>query len=67
MNGLNYGETKHVHGELDAIFTSAFMTTMVKNPNKTISTAWKPAFEGILNAYLKTAHRIYSKRENTLR
>ena len=51
MNGLNYGETKHVHGELDAL-TSAFMTTMVKNPNKTISTAWKPAFEGILNAYL---------------
>ncbi|MBP1664819.1 MAG: peptidase papain, partial [Bacteroidetes bacterium] len=51
MNGLNYGETKHNHGELDAL-TSAFMTTMVKNPNKTISTAWKPAFEGILNAYL---------------
>ena len=51
MNGLNYGETKHNHGELDAL-TGAFMTTMVKNPNKKISSAWKPAFEGILNAYL---------------
>ena len=51
MNGLNYGETKHVHGELDAL-TSAFMTALLKNPNKSISTAWQPAFEGILNAYL---------------
>ena len=46
MNGLNYGETKHVHGELDAL-TSAFMNTMLKNPNKSISTAWQPAFEAL--------------------
>lgn len=51
MNGLNYGETKHVHGELDAL-TGAFMSTLLKNPNKSLSTAWQPAFEGILNAYL---------------
>jgi len=51
MNGLNYGEDKHKHGELDAI-TKSFVENIVKNPNKTISTAWKTAFEGILDAYL---------------
>lgn len=51
MNGLKYGEDKHRHGELDAL-TEAFVKTLIKNPNKKLSTAWKPAFDGILNAYL---------------
>lgn len=51
MNGLNYGEEKHKHGELDAL-TDAYVKVMVKNPNKKLSTAWKTGFVGILNAYL---------------
>lgn len=51
MTGLNYGEEKHKHGELDAL-TDAYVKVMVKNPNKKLSTAWKAGFDGILNAYL---------------
>ena len=49
--GLNYGEKKHVHGEMDQAL-SAFVKTIAKNPNGKISTAWKPAVSGILDAYL---------------
>lgn len=53
MNGLNYGEDKHRHGELDAL-TRAYVDVIVKNPNKKLSTAWQNGFKGILNAYLGT-------------
>jgi bleomycin hydrolase len=49
--GLNYGEDKHVHGELDGILLS--MLNVVKSkPNKKISTAWQRAYDGVLDAYL---------------
>jgi len=51
MNGYNYGEDKHRHGELDAL-TRAYVDVIVKNPNKRLSTAWKAGFDGILDAYL---------------
>lgn len=51
MNGLNYGEEKHNHGELDAL-TAAYVKVIVSNPNKKLSTAWKTGFDGILDAYL---------------
>jgi aminopeptidase C len=51
MNGYNYGEDKHRHGELDAL-TKAYVNVIVSNPNKKLSTAWKAGFEGILDAYL---------------
>jgi len=51
MTGLNYGEDKHKHGELDAL-TKSYVTVIVSNPNKKLSTAWKTGFEGILDAYL---------------
>lgn len=51
MTGLNYGETRHIHGELDAL-TEAYAKVMTKNPNRKLSTAWKNGFEGILKAYL---------------
>ena len=51
MNGLNYGEDSHRHGELDAL-TEAYVKTVVRNPNKKLSTAWKAGFDGILDAYL---------------
>ncbi|HAQ65761.1 MAG TPA: aminopeptidase [Bacteroidales bacterium] len=51
--GLNYGENKHIHGELDEA-SKAFLDVVVKNPNHKVSTAWRPAFEAILDAYLGT-------------
>ena len=51
MTGLNYGEEKHKHGELDAL-TEAYVKVVVTNPNKKLSTAWKLGFDGILDAYL---------------
>lgn len=51
MSGLNYGEDKHRHGELDAL-TAAYVKVIVSNPNKKLSTAWKSGFEGVLDAYL---------------
>jgi aminopeptidase C len=51
MTGLNYGEEKHKHGELDAL-TEAYVKVIVANPNKKLSTAWKVGFDGILDAYL---------------
>ena len=46
--GLNYGVEKHNHGELDAIL-EAFMKSIITQ--KTISPAWKTAFNGLLDAY----------------
>ena len=51
MTGLNYGEEKHKHGELDAL-TKSYVSVIVSNPNKKLSTAWKNGFDGILDAYL---------------
>ncbi|MCB8998840.1 MAG: aminopeptidase [Bacteroidales bacterium] len=48
--GLNYGTDKHVHGESDAVL-KAYVDAVVKNPNKELSTAWLPGFNGILDAY----------------
>ncbi len=51
QNGTNYGTDLPVHGELDAA-TLAFVEAIAKNPNRTLSTAWKTAFKGIVDAYL---------------
>jgi len=48
--GLNYGKDKHVHGESDAVL-KGYMDAVIKNENKELSTAWLPAFHGILDAY----------------
>lgn len=49
--GLNYGTDLHRHGELDAVLT-AYVNAVVKNPNRTLTTAWKEGINGILDAYL---------------
>ncbi len=49
--GLNYGEDKHVHGELFAV-TRGYVDAIIKNPNRKLTTAWKNGFNGILDAYL---------------
>lgn len=46
--GLNYGLDKHNHAELDKVLES-FCKAIVEQ--KTLTTAWKTAFNGILDAY----------------
>jgi bleomycin hydrolase len=47
--GLNYGETKHNHNELDAVL-KGYMDALIKS--RTLTTAWLNGFSGILDAYL---------------
>lgn len=49
--GIQYGEEKHKHGELDALL-AGYANTVIKNKNKKLSTVWLEGFNGILDAYL---------------
>ncbi len=49
--GLEYGEEKHVHGELDVLL-KAYVDAVLTNKNKKLSTVWHKGFNGILDAYL---------------
>ena len=51
MDGLNYGESRHMHGEMAAALTG-YLQAIAKVPNRHLSTAWKDGFRGILDAYL---------------
>ena len=48
-SGLNYGDTMHIHNELDNV-TGAYMAAVLKS--KKLTTAWKDGLNGILDAYL---------------
>lgn len=50
-DGLKYGETKHVHGELDNILKQQ-VDAIVENRNKKLSTVWNQPVEATLNTYL---------------
>lgn len=50
--GLNYGEEKHSHYEMADVLTN-YVKSIVRKPNrKSISTAWRKGFNGVLDAYL---------------
>ena len=49
QEGLNYGTTLNAHGELEAGLT-AFLQSVVKS--KQLTTGWKNAYKGIVDAYL---------------
>lgn len=51
MTGMNYGSELPVQGELDAVLR-AYVDAVVKNPNKTLTTAWKRGYQAILDEYL---------------
>jgi len=51
MTGMQYGTELPVQAELDAVL-KAYVEAVVKNPNKTLTTAWKKGFKGVLDAYL---------------
>jgi aminopeptidase C len=48
--GLNYGETTHKHGEVEAGL-SGYVKGVTENKNKRISPVWATGFNGILYAY----------------
>jgi bleomycin hydrolase len=50
-NGLNYGETKHVHGEMDNMLKQQ-VDVVIENKNKKLSTVWNQPVEGTLDSYL---------------
>lgn len=51
MTGLQYGEDMHAHSEMEQLAAS-YVSTLIKNPNGKLSTAWKKGFDGIIDAYL---------------
>ena len=50
MPGMNYGTEKPVQAELDAVL-KGYVKAVAANPNKTLTTAWKAGFDGIIAAY----------------
>lgn len=49
--GLNYGSDINNHGELEGLL-KAQLDQVIKNPNGTLTDAWKKAFVATLDAYL---------------
>ncbi len=49
-SGLNYGEEKHNHYELEDVLKS-YLGAVLRNGNKKLSTAWVNGFDAILDAY----------------
>lgn len=49
-SGLNYGEEKHVHGELDRVLLEN-VKAVVDNPNKKLTTVWQEVMNTTLDNY----------------
>ncbi len=62
--GLNYGEDKHVHGELDAILSS-MVKDVVRKPGGKVSPVWRKAFAGVLDAYLGEVPETFTYKGKT--
>lgn len=52
-SGYQYGTEKPEQAELDAVL-KAYVDAIVKNPNRTLTTAWKKGFDAVLQAYMGT-------------
>jgi aminopeptidase C len=50
-HGLHYGDTIHVHGEMEQS-SFAFLKSIVSNPNGKLSPVWKDAHRSIIDSYL---------------
>ena len=50
-DGLNYGEDKHVHGEMDRVLKQ-HVDAVIENKNRKLSTVWYESIESTLNSYL---------------
>jgi len=50
-SGLEYGEQKHTHGEMDAILKN-YVEAVIKNRNKKLTPVWHDGFDKVLATYL---------------
>jgi len=50
-SGLNIGEKKPVHGEMDTAL-KAYLDGVMKNDNKKLTPVWRSAYKDLLNNYL---------------
>lgn len=50
-DGLEYGEEKHVHGEMDNLLRNQ-VDAVVENKNRKLSTVWYDAVDATLDSYL---------------
>ena len=62
--GLEYGEDKHVHGELQSALEGV-VKAAVSKPNRRVSTAWRKALDGVLDAYLGTVPATFEYKGKT--
>ena len=49
--GMEIGEEKHVHGEMDEVLND-YIEGVIKNKNKKLTPVWHKGFDNILDAYL---------------
>jgi bleomycin hydrolase len=52
-DGVTTNDSLPVHGEMDGVL-NAYVDAVIKNRNRELSSAWKVAYMGILDAYLGT-------------
>lgn len=50
MSGMNYGTPLPAQSELDAVL-KGYISAVSRNPNRVLTTAWKPGFQAILDTY----------------
>ena len=51
MTGMNYGTELPRQAELDAVL-AGYISAVAKNQNRTLTTAWRPGLQAVLDAYL---------------
>lgn len=62
--GLQYGETNHVHGEID-IELKRIVNAVIKNKNHKLSPAWIPAFDAVLDTYFGKFPTNFNYKDTT--
>lgn len=63
-SGLNIGEEKHIHGEMDAVL-KGMIDKVIENKNKKLTPRWHEAFEGMLDAYLGDIPETFTYKSKT--
>lgn len=62
--GNEIGEKMVIHNEMDGVLR-AYVDGIVKNPNGKLSTAWKPGFGNLVDAYLGEVPESFEFKEVT--
>jgi len=57
--GLNYGYNKHNHAEMDAVL-KGIVDAVKANPQGKLTTSWKSAFAGAIDAYLGPVPKTFT-------